>query len=65
VKRHLAPLAFLVTIPIILPTPALGKSERAFADHATDITPPIYNIWKQQEKTPGVSHFENSEVRWV
>lgn len=45
--------------------PKLGKSERAFADQATDFTPPIYNIWKQQEKTPGVSHFGNSEVRWV
>ncbi len=33
--------------------------------HATDFTPPVYNVWKQQEKTTGLSHFGNSEVRWV
>ena len=26
---------------------------------------PIYNIWKKQNKTPGVKHFGNSEVPWV
>lgn len=27
--------------------------------------PPIYNVWKQQVKTNAVSHFGNSEARWV
>ena len=43
----------------------LGKTEQANAEHATDFTPPIYNIWKQQEKSNAVGHFGNSEVRWV
>jgi hypothetical protein len=43
----------------------LPESGKADANHATDFTLPIYNVWKQQEKTPGVSHFGNSEVRWV
>lgn len=43
----------------------LAKVQQSAAEHATDFTPPIYNIWKQQEKTSGSSHFGNSEVRWV
>lgn len=35
------------------------------ASHLTDFDPPIYNIWKQQEKTPGANHYGNSEIRWV
>ena len=27
--------------------------------------PPIYNIWKLKEKTNNVSHFGNSEARWL
>ena len=27
--------------------------------------PPIYNVWKQQTKTAGSSHFGNSETRWL
>lgn len=45
--------------------PNLNKPDQSSAEHATDFTPPIYNIWKQQEKTAGSSHFGNSEVRWV
>lgn len=30
-----------------------------------DFTPPIYNVWKQQTKTAGSSHFGNSETRWL
>ncbi len=41
------------------------KATKPEADHATDFEPPIYNIWKQQTKTEGSSHFGNSEVRWV
>ena len=45
--------------------PNLNKVDQSAAEHATDFTPPIYNIWKQQEKTNGSSHFGNSEVRWL
>lgn len=45
--------------------PKLGKPDRAAADHAVDFDAPIYNIWKQQEKSGGASHFGNSEVRWL
>jgi predicted DNA-binding protein YlxM (UPF0122 family) len=27
--------------------------------------PPFYNVWKQQTKSNAVSHFGNSEARWV
>lgn len=43
----------------------LNKSQQSAAEHATDFDPPIYNIWKQQTKSDGSSHFGNSEVRWV
>jgi DNA modification methylase len=33
--------------------------------HLADFDPPIYNIWKQQNKSDGVRHFGNSEARWV
>jgi hypothetical protein len=29
----------------------LEKSDKASAEHATDFDAPIYNIWKQQDKT--------------
>lgn len=35
------------------------------AEHRTDFEVPLYNVWKQQEKTPGSGHFGNSEVRWL
>lgn len=44
---------------------SIAKTELASAEHATDFNPPIYNIWKQQEKSNNVGHFGNSEVRWV
>ncbi|MFH1635803.1 MAG: DNA methyltransferase [Chloroflexota bacterium] len=43
----------------------LPESYKPAASHLTDFDPPIYNVWKQQEKTSGSSHFGNSEVRWV
>lgn len=44
----------------------LAKSAATLATYAEpDWTPPIYNIWKQQEKTAGSKHFGNSEVRWL
>ena len=33
--------------------------------NSRDFDPPIYNIWKQQAKSNSVSHFGNSEPRWV
>lgn len=45
--------------------PKLSKSEQALASHAVDFDPPLYNIWKQQEKSSGSRHFGNSEVRWL
>jgi hypothetical protein len=43
----------------------LGKTDQSAAEHANEFDPPIYNIWKQQEKSNAVSHFGNSEVRWL
>jgi len=45
--------------------PNLNKLQQSAADHATDFDVPIYNVWKQQSKSEGSSHFGNSEVRWV
>jgi hypothetical protein len=38
---------------------------KSAAEHASSFDPPIYNIWKQQAKSGDVSHFGNTEVRWV
>lgn len=43
----------------------LPKNLKPSAEHATSFEPPIYNIWKQQTKSEGSSHFGNSETRWV
>lgn len=43
----------------------IENQNRENADHVADFVPPIYNIWKQQDKTAGVSHFGNSEIRWL
>ncbi len=42
----------------------LAEIHKPAANHLTDFTPPIYNVWKQQEKSNGVGHFGNSEVRF-
>ena len=42
------------------------KTVAAKANHADEaFQVPIYNVWKQQSKSEGSSHFGNSEVRWV
>ncbi len=41
------------------------KSLKPAADHLADFEPPIYNVWKQQEKTPGLNHPGNTEIRFV
>lgn len=43
----------------------LPNFQKAMAEHATDFEVPIYNVWKQQSKTEGASHFGNSEVKWL
>ena len=43
----------------------LTEAEIAAANHSTDFAVPLYNVWKQQEKTSGSNHFGNSEVRWL
>lgn len=43
----------------------LADSHKAAASHITDFTPPLYNIWKQQDKTNNVGHFGNTEARWT
>jgi len=42
-----------------------NQTKKAAADHATDFVPPLYNVWKWQERTPGVKHFGNSEPALV
>nr|WP_275895714.1 DNA methyltransferase [Acidibrevibacterium fodinaquatile] len=43
----------------------LPESDKPAASHLTDFDPPLYNVWKQQTRTPGSAHFGNSEARWV
>lgn len=43
----------------------LPESNKPAASHLVDFEVPLYNVWKQQTKTAGASHFGNSEVRWV
>jgi len=41
----------------------LAKTQQSAAEHATDFTPPIYNIWKQQTKSEGSGHGEGAVLR--
>ncbi len=43
----------------------LPECNKPAASHFVDFEVPLYNVWKQQERTPGSKHFGNSEVRWV
>jgi len=43
----------------------LNKTDQAAAEHATDFSIPVYNIWKQQTKSEGSNHFGNSESTWL
>jgi DNA modification methylase len=43
----------------------VSKSHKTIAEHLTDFDAPIYNVWKQQNKSEGIDHFGNSEARWV
>jgi hypothetical protein len=42
-----------------------NQIHKPVAAHSIDFEIPLYNVWKQQEKTPGSGHFGNSEARWV
>jgi len=44
-----------------LPKPWKVLSDFADADYHV----PLYNIWKQQEKTAGSSHFGNTDTQWL
>jgi len=41
----------------------LAKSHKAAAEHATNFTPPIYNIWKQQEKAKAGRRYCDKRLR--
>jgi predicted DNA-binding protein YlxM (UPF0122 family) len=41
----------------------IGKT--TFQDWLSEGVVPLYNIWKQQDKSAGVGHFGNSEPRWL
>jgi hypothetical protein len=43
----------------------LPKIVKPIAEHLTDFDVPIYNVWKQQEKTSGSKHFGNSEPTFL
>ena len=44
----------------------MSDSAKTLASHTDEkFEKPIYNIWKQQTKSEGSSHFGNSETRWV
>ena len=44
----------------------LPESDKPSASHLTDFNPPVYNVWKFQEKTSGISnHYGNTEVTIV
>jgi hypothetical protein len=43
----------------------LAETHKAAAAHAIDFDIPLYNVWKQQEKTPGLTHHGNTEIRFV
>ena len=58
-------------VPDVDDSPGLGtyhldKRLLLKAQHLDDqFKPPLYNIWRQQERSVGLSHFGNSEVTWV
>ena len=38
-----------------------NQTSKSAAEHTTDFKPPLYNVWKWQEKTDAPEHFGNSE----
>lgn len=43
----------------------IARLNREQAEHKFEFSIPLYNVWKQQEKTPGINHPGNTEVRFV
>ncbi len=43
----------------------LPESLKPAANHQTDFTPPIYSVWKVQNKSNTTNHFGNSEAARV
>ena len=52
-----------VEFPILEKLPKPAQTLATYAE--PEWTPPIYNIWKQQTKTPGSKHFGNSEISFL
>lgn len=42
-----------------------NQTGKTLAAHAADFDPPLYNVWKRQEKTPGSSHPGNTDASFV
>ncbi|MBF0116609.1 MAG: hypothetical protein HQM04_16395 [Magnetococcales bacterium] len=42
-----------------------NQTGKILADHAADFDPPLYNVWKRQERTPGSLHPGNTDVSFV
>ena len=42
-----------------------NQKAKTLADHTADFDPPLYNVWKRQEKTPGSSHPGNTDASFV
>jgi len=43
----------------------IEQMNRLAAAHKSDFALPLYDVWKQQEKTKGSEHFGNTEPRWL
>lgn len=44
---------------------AIVDNNKANVNHEVDFQVPIYNVWKQQEKSTELEHFGNSEPTWL
>lgn len=40
----------------------LPKSDNSLADHAVEFEIPLYNVWKQQEKTKILTYFFSTSI---
>lgn len=43
-------------------TAELPKVRKPHADHLVEFTPPLYNVWKWQNKSEGSTHYGNTEA---
>lgn len=42
-----------------------NQTNQIAASHAVDFDPPVYNVWRHRERTPGVGHPGYTDVRWL